>query len=236
MAPNIRIAGGPLVVALSALCLALPAQAGRPLSTEDASVLEEKRCQLESWLDRSRDATAGWLVPSCNFGAGIEWQVGFARTREAGEARSSEAYAQAKKVFVEPAEDRLGVGLVAGLVRRPLNESRRGWDHPFVTVPVTRTIGDTAIHANLGWSRDREARRDATTWGLAVERPVGAVTAVAEAFGENASRPFLRAGVRWTAIAETLDLDLTVVARPGGDRSERYVSLGFTFVTRAFLP
>ena len=68
------------------------------------------------------------------------------------------------------------------------------------------------------------------------ERPVGAVTAVAEAFGENSSRPHLRAGIRWTALAETLDLDLTVVTRPGAGRSERYVSLGFTFVTLPFLP
>jgi hypothetical protein len=75
-----------------------------------------------------------------------------------------------------------------------------------------------------------------TTWGLAIERPLGAVTAIAEAFGENSSRPHLRAGIRWTALAETLDLDLTVVTRPGAGRSERYVSLGFTFVTLPFLP
>jgi hypothetical protein len=236
LAANTRIAGGSIAVALCALCLPLPTQAGRPLTTEDAAVLQPKCCQLESWLDRSRDATAGWLVPSCDFGTGIEWQVGFARTREAGEARFSEAYAQAKTVFIEPANDGFRVGLVVGVARRPLNENRRGWDHPFLTVPVTSTFGDTAIHANLGWSRNGEARRDATTWALAIEKPVGALTAVAEAFGENTSRPFFRAGMRWTAIADALDLDLTVVTRPGGDRSERYVSLGFTFMTRPFLP
>jgi hypothetical protein len=203
--------------------------AGRPLTTEDAAALEDGRCQLESWLDRSRDSKTSWLVPACNFGAGIEWQAGAARTRD----RFSEAYVQAKRAFLELEEGRsnVGVGLVAGLGRRPLNERYRGWSNPYVTVPLTLSTGTALIHLNAGWSRDKEARRNATTWGIAGELPQGRWTAVAEAFGENSARPTLRVGGRWAAVPDVLDLDLTWVATPGQGSSGRQVSLGFTLVT-----
>lgn len=62
------------------------------------------------------------------------------------------------------------------------------------------------------------------------------VTAVAEAFGRNAERPFLRAGGRVSVIRDSLDLDLTVVTRPGGTRDERFVSLGVFWQSGRFLP
>ena len=52
------------------------------------------------------------------------------------------------------------------------------------------------------------------------------LTLVAEAFGENSQRPFLRAGGRYGVIKDTLEVDLTWVTRPGGDRTERFVSIG----------
>lgn len=207
--------------------------AGRPLTTEDAAALEEGRCQLESWMDRSRDSRTGWLVPACNFGAGIEWQAGAARTREASSDRFTEAYVQAKRTFLEVEEGRsdVGVGLVAGLGRRPLNERHRGWSNPYVTVPLTLSTLGALIHLNAGWARDKEARRDATTWGIAAELPHGRWTAVAEAFGETSARPTLRFGGRWAVVPDHLDLDLTWVTTPGQGAAGRYVSLGFTLVT-----
>jgi hypothetical protein len=38
------------------------------------------------------------------------------------------------------------------------------------------------------------------------------------------------------AIYNVLEIDLTVVARPGGERSERYISLGLHWQTQPFLP
>jgi hypothetical protein len=227
----------PLAVAalLLATLAALPTYGGRPLSTEDASVLEEGRCQLETWIDRSRDATVGWFVPACNVGASIEWQVGGAGTWAGGSHRFSEAYAQAKTVFT--AEDApWGVGLVAGVARRPLQEAHRGWVNPYVIVPVTIAIGEGALHLNAGWAHDRLEDRDVTLWGIAGEWPAGErLTLVAEAFGENSERPFLRAGGRWSVAKDVFDVDLTVVAKPGGTRDERFVSLGVFWQSDRFL-
>ncbi len=221
-----------LLVAMLA-AVSLPAHAGRPLNTEDASVLEEGGCQVEAWIDRGRDATLGWLVPACNFGAGIEWQVGAGRERQGGNDALVETYAQAKKVWKAFGVGAWGIGTVVGVSRRPLQESARGWENPYVVIPVSIGLTeDTAVHFAPGWSRDREARRNLTVWGVAIESAVHPkVALVAEAFGENASRPFLRAGFRLNAIEDHLDFDLTVVARPNGTREERYVSIGLAYQT-----
>lgn len=190
--------------------------AGRPLSTEDAGALGDGKCQVEAWVDRSREATTRWLVPACNFGAGIEWQVGFSSER-------SESYAQAKRPFKEITEESpWGVGLVVGRTRRD----------PYAVVPVSFAVGETLLHLNAGWSRDRAGRRNLVTWGAAVEVPMGdPLTFVAEAFGTGSERPFVRGGSRWN-FTDRLAVDLTVVARPGGDRAERFVSLGVFWESR----
>ena len=211
--------------------------AGRPLTTEDVAVVEDKACQLESWIDRTRDATQGWVVPACNFGAGIEWQAGFARTHEDSRSMFSSAYVQAKKVLREPEPAGWGLGVVLGLVRSPLRSSHRGYEDPYAIAVITvPTPAGTLIHGNAGWSHDRERRASTTTWGLAAEHPIAERWfAVGEAFGDDRTNPFYRAGVRVTA-TKGLDFDLTVVTRPGGSRADRYLSAGLTWQGPPFLP
>ena len=223
--------------ALLAAAASTAVHAGRPLTTEDAAVLDDKACQLEGWIDRSRVATQAWAVPACNFGAGIEWQAGFARTYEDSRSMLSSAYVQAKTVLREPQPAGWGLGVVAGLSRSPLRSSHRGFEDPYaigvITVPV---LAQTHIHGNVGWSRDRERRASTTTWGLAAEHAIAERwSAVGEAFGDDRSRPFFRAGVRIAAV-KRLDFDLTVVTRAGGSRADRYLSAGLTWQSPPFLP
>ena len=218
-------------------CVVTQAHAGRPLSTEDASTLEDGRCQVEAWVDRSSVSTSPWFVPACNVGAGIEWQVGFARTHEDGRPSFMEGYAQAKRVFKPIAEGSpWGMGLVVGFNRHVFHRQLHGWDQPYALIPVSIAMGDALLHLNAGWARDREFRRDATLWGIAYEKPATErLTLVAEAYGENAAKPFLRAGGRMSVIKDVLDIDLTGVARPGGNRSERFVSLGLYWQSARFI-
>src|SRR6185436_6914070 len=72
----------PATALLAALLAATSAFAARPLTTDDAAILDDKQCQIEAWVDRGRDASVGWFVPSCNFGGGVEWQIGLSRARE----------------------------------------------------------------------------------------------------------------------------------------------------------
>ena len=221
----------------AALVVASPALAGRPLTTEDAAVLEDKACQLEAWVDRARDVTTGWLVPACNFGGGIEWQVGFAREWAGGAGRLPEAYAQAKGLFREASEaSRWSAGWVLGVARRPQSGTHRGWENPYALLPVSMRAGSFNFHMQPGWARDRATGRDLTLWGVAIEHTTKPLDLVAEVFGQNSEKPFARAGLRWTPITNYLDIDLTYVTRPGGTREERFVSLGFVWYGPPILP
>ena len=202
------------LVALALAFASCGALAGRPLSTEDAAALGDRRCQVEAWVDHSRASTTRWFVPACNFGGGIEWQVGFANV-------SADSYAQAKKVFKELADDSpWGAGLVVGATKGVSDAN------PYAIVPVSFALGETLLHLNAGWSRDRAGRRNLSLWGAAVEAPLSdKLTFVAEAFGQDSERPSLRAGGRWN-VTGSLALDLTVVVQPGRPRDERILSIG----------
>jgi hypothetical protein len=219
------------------LFLAMPAFAGRPFTTEDAAVLEDKACQVEAYVNHSRDATTGWLVPSCNFGMGIQWQAGGARTREDGHSTFSETYVQAKTVFPSADGSPWKAGLVLGVIRRPREPEHNGWDNPFVIVPVSYFGENMAVHVNAGSVRDAAANRNLTLWGVAGEAKANERwTLLGEVFGENSGRPFIRVGARFAAIKDQLDVDVSAVTRPGGTREERFVSLGVTWVTGRILP
>lgn len=229
----------PVPIIVLMLFVAIPAFAGRPLTTDDASVLEDKACQVESWVDRSKAATTFWIVPACNFGGGIEWQFGAARTREQLRSRQSEISVQAKAVLPAAEKSPWNLGIVFGLTRRPLEAQFNGWDNPYVVVPfsVLPPNSRNAFHANIGWRLDRAGLRNVTLWGLAAETGIGErFTLLGEVFGENSEKPSIRVGGRYSAIKDHLDLDLSLVTRPGGNREERWVSLGVTWQSGRFLP
>jgi hypothetical protein len=208
------------------------------VTTEDASVVADKACQIEASLDRTRSGTAEWWVPACNFGANIEWQAGAARAHEHGRSKFSEAYVQAKTVFAWAEDSPWNLGLVVGVTRRPLDAPYDGWHNPYALVPVSFTPPDSvyAVHANLGWRRERHGARDLTLWGIAAEAGVAQrLTILGEAYGENAARPWLRIGARYGA-ARGLDFDLSLAARPGGTGQERFVSVGVTWQSGRILP
>jgi hypothetical protein len=219
--------------------LPLPSHAARPLTTDDAALQQEKACQVEAWIDRSRAATQSWFVPACNFGANIEWQAGFARTHEDGRSVFSDAYAQAKTVFLSLDNSPWAYGLTLGVSRFARRESHRGWENPYAIVPFSATPdeGITLFHFSPGYSYDRAKGRHATLWGVAAETAVTSrLTLLTEAYGENAARPFVRAGGRYTVIKDRLDIDFSVVGRPGGTRAERFISLGLFWQSGPFLP
>lgn len=233
--------GAGLSRAFVVLLLPLTALAGRPLVTEDASTLDDKACQLESWVDRTRgNVTDLSFVPACSW-LGVEWQAGAVRTRLGGRSATSSAFVQGKHAFRDVGDGTWGIGLVAGLARELGRENENGWGDSYFIVPVSVGLGENKdsralLHLNVGAARDRSEGRNLTRWGLAIEKPVTPrLSLLAEAFGMNASKPFLRAGGRY-AVTGKLALDFTVVTRAGAPRDERFVSAGFHLETDPFLP
>lgn len=234
---------GTMKKSLLFLALLLPglAFAGRPLSTEDASTLDDKACQLEAWVDRTRgDVTDTFVAPACSI-FDTELQFGAARTREAGQSFTSATYFQAKYAFRSVDDADWGIGLVAGLARALRREEKKDWGDPYVIVPVSFGLGEdkdtrALLHLNIGTTRNRAEDRYLTLWGVAIEKPVTErLTLLAEAFGENSRNPFIRAGGRY-ALFDKFDVDLTYVTRSGGEKEDRYWSLGFHWETSPLLP
>lgn len=224
-----------------ALLAALPAFAGRPLSTEDAATLDDKACQLESWVDRTRgNVTDLSVVPACAY-FNTEFQLGAVRTRAEGRTFTSATFFQAKHAFKSVDDGKWGVGLVVGLARELKREEKNDWGDPYLIVPFSVGLGEDKdtrwlFHANIGTTRVRDEGRYLTLWGFAFEKPVTEkLTVVGEVFGENARNPFVRFGGRYT-LFDKLDVDLTYVTRSGGVKEDRYFSVGFHLETDPFLP
>ncbi len=217
--------------ALAALVIASAAHAGRPLTTEDATTRDDGTCQIEAWADRTRAGTTGmFAVPACAI-AGVEFQVGVARERAEGKTRKVSEFVQAKHAFRNIDDGAWGAGLVLGIARFPQRETKTGWGDPFATAIVSVGLAEDRetrplLHLNLGTARVGDEGRTLTTWGVAIEKPVTErLTVLAEAFGEDRNRAFLRAGGRFS-VFEGLDADFTYVTRAGGPREERFWSIG----------
>jgi hypothetical protein len=69
------------VALMAALLAACPAQAGRPLFTEDAEAAEAGSCQLEAWVEKQGRATQSILSPACGIAPGVELGAQFAHAR-----------------------------------------------------------------------------------------------------------------------------------------------------------
>jgi hypothetical protein len=227
-----------------AACLALPlvAEAGRPLVTEDARTLDNKACQLESWVDRTQGrAIHAWAVPACTY-AGVEVQVGGERTRENGKSAATTVYTQGKYAFRSVDEGPWGAGIVVGLQRSPRREEKNDWGDAYMILPFSFWLGADdnlrpVVHLNVGTTRVRDEGRNLTLWGAAWEMPLtDRLTVLGETYGENAAKPFFRLGGRYTVVDKVLDVDLTYVMRSGGTRDDRLWSLGFHWQTAPLLP
>jgi hypothetical protein len=178
------------------------------------------------------------MVPACNFGLGIEWQLGFARSNFEGPSRYAESYFQGKTAWRPLDGGTWAVGLVIGVTKHPQEPAAPGWVNPYAIVPVSFQAGDaTTLHVNAGWAREKAERRDAFIWGVAVEHALTpSFTLLGETYGDDRGNPFFRLGARYVAIRNRLDFDLSVVTRSGAERADRFISLGLHAQTDRFLP
>lgn len=179
-----------LLTAATALCLALPAHAGRPLSVDDAGVNAAGNGHIEAWWEGARGQRGtAYVAPAYAPVEGLE--LGALLARDIGE-RSTLQGLQAKWQWSSSQTEGCNAASSAGVVRRHGSSGN---------TLALNAIGSCAadwgnVHANLGAQRapDQSWR---PTWGLALEKAWGAVTAHAEAFGERHSAPTFQIGARW---------------------------------------
>jgi hypothetical protein len=213
-------------------CLAVAssgAQAGRPLVTEDAGVLEQGDCEWESVAER--EATSGepratsWSTQvGCGIGFDTQLAAAYGHGQAGGETDHN-LYFGGKTGLIDGGEDGASLTLAYGaaLLRQAPMNIRFRFDSAFANLVLTAPLAeDWTGHANLGAAYYRDGHVTRATWAVAVENDLGdSFGWGAETFGEEADRPWLGAGIRWDA-TKTLNLNASAAVQRGEPRSHLF--------------
>lgn len=185
----------------------LSAQAGRPLSVDDANVNAVGEGHVEGWWTRAPNGARSWsLSPAYAPMQNVELGAGLAREQKTGlETLNIQA-----KFRITPSQDQgCNVGAVLGTARST-GETSKGYANALLTCNHP-TLG--SLHTNLG-ALDFSSNQRVGTWGLAWERVYGELTGHVEVYGQQANKPTWATGLR-TLVLPSLQLD-TSIGRQGG--------------------
>lgn len=223
----------PLVLGFA---IVAPAQAGRPLTTDDAAVIDAGACQLETWVERARDSRSTWINPACNPFGTTEFALGGARVREDGNDTLKVRHWQVKQRLRAHDESQAGFALAVGGQRERNGLGRETFLSGIATLPL---VGDAQLlHLNLGVlrARDEVLRRTRAAWGLAYDAELaGSTRASLETYGTAGERANWQLGLRHELIPGHVQLDASVGSAFGRWSESRIVTFGLVFVTPAFL-
>lgn len=205
-----------------------------PLNTDDASTLQPGTCQLEIEQRRFGNRVERDVVPACNLWFDTEIGVGHQRVSPAGAGRTDSIVVQAKKVLGVTEQGDWSVGVGAATVRAMNSTEQSGIRQNYVNAILTRQVGATALHANLGVVFDREAdvdpRRSRQTWAIAVEHEATSRwTVVAELFGQRGVPQSAQFGLRWWAIPKYVQLTTSLGSQRSMGSDGRWMSVGIRF-------
>jgi len=226
---------------LLSMFAAQSADAGRPMITDDARILDPKACQLEGWTRVNRDSTEYWLMPACNPFGPFELGYGGGRTHENGHGDAlTESLVQLKAVVKPLQVNGWGWGISLGADRHLRREAGNGWPGDvYVNLPVTASFRDDEVVMllNAGTLHRRDLHRTIGTWGLGSELRIGEdLYLLPEAYGNDRGRPFYQLALRYWVVKDRLEIDGGFGNRLGGDTSERYFTLGVHAQWPPFLP
>ncbi|HVE50303.1 MAG TPA: hypothetical protein VNG69_11880 [Casimicrobiaceae bacterium] len=215
------------------LASTVPALAGEPLTTDDASILPRGICQIESWHRwSSGGGHEGWLLPACSVTDYLELSAGGARYRDADVGGHSLYQLQAKTVFASDPDGRWSAGAVFGAIRDGGHEERsRAFHLASALGLVSFAALDNAlrVHANAGLAYSRREYRT-SAWGTAVEFDFRENwTAMAEIFRDSPGRPSYQIGLRYLLVTDRVELFVSGGDRLGGESKNWFAKFGVRF-------
>lgn len=199
---------------LMGLLWVLNAQAGRPLTVDDANVNEAGEGHIEGWWTRAPNGSGSWTVaPAYAPMKNVELGASIAREQKTGlETRN----VQAKFRITESQDDGCNWGAVWGMARTT-DEPSKSYVNALFTCNHA-TLG--SLHTHLG-SLDFSKNQRLGTWGLAWERAYGDISAHVEVYGKQHDKPTWATGIR-TNIMPKLQLDASL----GRQAGQNLVTLG----------
>lgn len=191
--------------------------AGRPLTVDDANVGDVGTGQVETWYARQADgADVLTVAPAYGLMEGVE--IGASWSRDATNNVNTTAV-QAKFRLTPSLEQGCNVGAVIGV-----SQPNDGSDNtPYLNGLLSCNSEAGSLHVNLG-ANHPPGGPTLKSWGLAVEREFGAVTAHAEYFGQEQSSPTFQLGLR-AELLKNVQIDGTV----GQSSGDALFSLGLKY-------
>ncbi|HSV51453.1 MAG TPA: hypothetical protein VLJ57_05010 [Burkholderiaceae bacterium] len=181
-------------------------QAGRPITVDDANVNEPGASHVEAWGARDPGGIRTWTIAPAH-GVHEALELGASLTRDTGNRLLTTAI-QAKLLFSASRPDGCNTGAVFGLAHTRASGADSGGNTPYLNGLLSCNRDALAFHANLGANRPTGGPV-LPTWGLALERALGAVTLHAESFGQRHAKPVFQVGAR-TELAKDVQLDATL--------------------------
>ena len=216
------------------------AHAARPMNTDDANIVDDKSCQLESWVKTTHTSLERWAIPGCNLGGDVEWSVGGNAQAEDALGKTQFWLAQAKKRWVPVGENTVGISTTLGaMATRPATADRPNDKDYYLNVPVTVPLGeDRFVHFNAGWVQHQSLGVSRATWGVGGELPLSAkVIAIAEGYGEqDTGRARYQVGLRVWVVPKHVQIDTTYGNQLGQPEHLRWFTVGVRLLSPAFLP
>ena len=223
-----------LVAFVGWMTVAMPAWCAPPLASDDASTLGPGECQFETEHRRFRRRIEQDNVPVCNLWLDTEIGIGHQRVAPNAAPRADSIVVQFKKVLGTSEETGWAFGIAAATIRASGGQS--GTRQNFANALLTRQIGNTALHLNVGFVYDRESqpgiRRNRASWAMAAEHDASdRWTLVGEAFGQRSIGATAQVGLRWWLVPKYVQLTTSQGAQRGEGRDGRWVSFGVRLET-----
>lgn len=215
-----------------------PAQAARPMITDDARTVDPHACQVESWVRTNRGSREYWALPACNFTGNLELTLGGAQTRDATGTDTASIVLQGKTLFKPLETDGYGFGLAVGYAAHPADQNGRALGDPYVYVPASFSFaGDRVVlHTNAGARHVRDEGRARATWGLGSETLIAPrLYLIAETLGETRVNASYQLGLRLWIIPNHVQVDTTYGNQFGNRPDARWFSIGLRLLSVPFL-
>lgn len=201
------------LLAIALAVPSLPAQAGRPMSTEDAAVDAPLTCHVEAWVDTPAGSHRTHLSPACGVGAGLE----LSGDADYGTPDSAQSPSRSLAVKYAPEWAAFGdwrFGAKAGTVstKAPGDHSYHQASTQVLAVASYKISSEYAVHVNMGRARDKITQVGSTPYAVGLawtpsELPRWMM--FYELTGTTQTAATKSMGVRYWAVPDEIGLDVT---------------------------
>ncbi len=215
---------------LPLLLFAHAAHGARPFVTDDARVVDEGGCQVETFIKRQRklDEREFWFLPACNPFGRVEVTVGRYWVDGNVPGDSQVNILQAKTLLKALATNGSGYAITVGAGRVMPSQAAHTLN-PFVNAIGSFSFADdrVVLHTNVGAVHDRQAAMVRGTWGIGAEIALHSrLYGIVETYGQRADKPTRHIGLRLWVVPNRVQVDGTMGVQNSGPPERDFRSLG----------